>query len=188
MSLWLSEQERVQCDQWDTDRCLRQFRAALRDRSAVGAEQSMRAMDRLGCWHEALEQLISPTAIGDVAGESVLWFWISYGFHISDSLERGPILATVLKTLLPPYTGPRQIVYRGEAADRHLARAYGMSWTIDIKVARMFAERRDPRGIVLKLDASAEMIIAGPDDHSKHLQEDEYLVDPSTIRSVEEIW
>jgi hypothetical protein len=62
-----------------------------------------------------------------------------------------------------------------------------MSWTTKIEVARMFAERRDPPGVVLKLDALAEMIIAGPNDHSKYLGEDEYLLDPSAIRSAEEI-
>ncbi len=142
----------------------------------------MRAMDRLRCWREAFERLID--SISSVTGKSMLWFWTSYGPHISDSLKGDPILFEAMKKRLPPYAGTEHTLYRGEAWDRYERRVYGMSWTTDIEVARMFAERRDPAGVVLILVASAEMIIAGPTAHSKHLQEQEYLVDPSAIQSV----
>jgi len=111
-------------------------------------------MDRLHCWHEAFEQLISPAGAGDVAGESVRWFWTSYGFRISDAMKGDPILPTAMKTLLPPYAGSAHTLYRGEARDRHQSHVYGMSWTTNIEVARMMAQRQDPPGVVLKLDAS----------------------------------
>jgi hypothetical protein len=143
----------------------------------------MQALDRLGCWHEALEQLISGPSAREIPGAAVLWFWTADGFHISDSLMGDRILETVLKTLLPPYIGPGQTLYRGEAAERYRVGIYGMSWTSDPKVARMFAQLRDPPGgVVLKLDASPDMIICGPTAHSIELQEHEYLVDPRMIR------
>jgi hypothetical protein len=168
--------------QWDKDRCFQEFHGALHDQNSDAVEASMRAMDRLRCWREAFEHLIDSNS--SVTGESMLWFWTSYGPHVTDSLKGDPILFEVMKRRLPPYAGTGHTLYRGETWGRYERHVYGMSWTTDIEVARMFAERRDPPGVVLMLGASAEMIIAGPTAHSEHLQEQEHLVDPSTIQSV----
>jgi hypothetical protein len=153
----------------------------------------MQAMDRLDCWHEAFEQLISEPSAKDIPGEAVLRFWTADGFHISDSLKGNRILETVLRKRLPPYTGPDQTLYRGEAIERYRAGVYGMSWTTKLSVAQMFAHRRDrgaPGGVgrvVLKLNASPDMIFCGPTAHSIEMDEHEYLVDPGMIRQVEVI-
>lgn len=144
----------------------------------------MRSMDRLSCWHAAFEQLITdPTS--DVPGESVVWLWISYGFHVSASLQGDQIVTTVLKALLAPYSGAGLTLYRGEATDRYEKRIFGMSWTTNIKVARNFARSREPDGVVLKLEASPQMIISGPTAHSEYLGESEYIVDPDAIEAAE---
>ena len=122
-----------------------------------------------------------------VTGESVLWFWTTNGFHIADSLQEDLILAKVLKALLPPYTGAGLTLHRGEARDRYERRALGISWTTDIEVAQMFARRWEPRGALLKIEASPEMIICGPNEDSVRLREQEYLVDTALIRYVDEL-
>lgn len=169
--------------QWDTDRCLREFGTALRNQDSEAAMVCMRALDRLGCWHEAFKQLIA--GMTDVSGASLLWFWITHGLHISDSMQGDPILAEALKALLPPYAGHGHTLYRGEALDRYQRRNFGMSWTTEIDVARMFARRREPAGVVLKLEASPMMIFSGPSAHSEYLGESEYLLDPTAIAAVD---
>lgn len=141
----------------------------------------MRAMDRLQCWHEAFESLIAGPHAGEVSGESLLRFWTTYGPHIADSMQGDPLLLIAMKRLLPRYTGAGLVLYRGEDAERYRRRAFGMSWTPRIDTAQMFARRRDPAGVVLRLDASPAMILCGPTDHSRWLTEHEYLIDTSII-------
>jgi hypothetical protein len=169
---------------WSTNRCLQEFSRALRDRDSDAAVACMRALDRLDCWHAAFAQLITDPA-SVVPGESVVWLWISYGFHVSASLQGDRVLTAVLKALLPPYSGAGINLYRGEAADRYQKRILGMSWTTDIQVARNFARSREPAGIVLKLEASPKMGLSGPTAHSEYLGESEYLLDPSAIGAIE---
>lgn len=172
-------------ESWDRARCLDEFCAAIAAGNSQHTIACMRAMDRLGCWRAAFEQLISGPSAGQVSGERALNLWTEHGFHVADGLNGDPILATVLKSLLPPYTGPGLVLFRGEAVERYQRRAYGMSWTPDLRVAQMFAHRRDPRGVVLKLCASSEMIFCEPSAHSVYLQEYEYLIDPLLVADVE---
>lgn len=162
---------------WDVPACLTEFRGALLANDDSAAMACMRAMDRLGCWHEAFESLITGPHVGKISGESLLRFWTTYGFHIADSMQGDPLLIDAMKRLLPRYTGAGLVLYRGEDAERYRRRAFGMSWTTQIDTARMFARRRDPPGAVLRLDASAAIILCGPTDHSRYLDEHEYLID-----------
>jgi hypothetical protein len=173
---------------WTVEQCLIEFRAMLARRDSEAALLCMKSLDCLECWHEAFESLISGPHAGAVTGESVLWFWMMSGFHIADSLQEDLILVKVLKTLLPPYMGVGLTLYRGEARDRYERRALGMSWTPLIEVARMFAKRRDPRGALLKIEATLGMIICGPQEDSVTLREQEYLVDTALVRHVDEVW
>lgn len=168
-------------ERWDVATCLTEFRAALQANADEATMVCMRAMDRLGCWHEAFASLISGPHAGTVSGASLLHFWTTYGFHIADSMQRDPMLLSALKALLPKYSGPGVVLYRGEDAVRSRAGAIGMSWTTRIETAQMFAQRRDPPGVVLRLDASPEMIVCGPTDHSRWLGEHEYIIDTSKM-------
>ncbi|MGH9711858.1 MAG: hypothetical protein ACRD5M_00975 [Candidatus Acidiferrales bacterium] len=120
-------------------------------------------------------------------GADLLWLWISYGFHVARSLKGDLILVDVFKHLLPPYGGAALTLYRGELNSRHRDRTYGISWTPDLRVARMFADRRYPdegTGVVLKTDALPEMIVVSPGGHSSYLSEEEYIIDPRLIREI----
>lgn len=178
-------------EQWDKDQTVRELRYWLQCRNrtdSAGIEAIMRAMDRLGCWHKALEQLIIDS--DKSLGVPLLRFWRECGFHIGRSLKGNLILVDALKHLLPPYGGIGLTLYRGELDARHRQSVYGISWTSDFSVARTFARRFSPdegEGVVLKIDASPEMIVAASVEHPSHLREEDYIIDPRLIRSVSAI-
>lgn len=145
----------------------------------------MRELDRLNCWRDALAQLHSGPSPNEKIGADLRWFWITYGFHVAESLKGDLILIDLFKRHHPPYAGGAVALYRGELAERHHRHIYGFAWTPNRTVAQMFASRRQSLGegnsVVLQLIASPEMIVAVPTQHSSYLGEDEYLVDPRLI-------
>ena len=109
-------------------------------------------------------------------------------YSIGRGLREGlPHLVDAFRYLLPPYAGKGMTLYRGEVESRHLMGIYGIAWTPIFEKARQFADRRSPdegRGVVLKIEATPNMIVAAAQECSQHtltLGEDEYLVDPRLI-------
>lgn len=143
----------------------------------------MKALDRLRCWPEAFAAL--PKGPDNAIGDGALWLWLTYGFHVAESMLGAALVASTLKAHLPPYRGPAQTLFRGELETRHLAGTYGIAWTPHIDIARMFASRRltlaEGKGVVLRLQATTEMIVAAPTAHSEWLGEHEFVLDPSMI-------
>ena len=88
----------------------------------------MRALDRLDCWHAALEPFMTEPSPSEGLGADLSWFWITYGFHIARSLKGDLILVDVFKHLLPPYAGTGLTLYRGELNLRHQKRIYAVLW------------------------------------------------------------
>lgn len=136
---------------------------------------------------------MSVSAPHETLGSALLWFWISYGLHIAESLKGDLILVDVLKHLLPIYDGPSVTLYRGELFSRYEMGVYGMSWTTRTKVADTFAKRRsylgEGPGIVLKIEATPDVIVAcleqtSSGEHTKWIGEYEYILDPRLIRNV----
>ena len=178
---------RLDHEDWDKDRSIHEFRTFLECRDSHGIEAAMHALDRHDCWHEALGQFLGEPGLNKALGECLLWLWISYGFHVARSLKDDLILVDVLKHLLPPYGGTGLTLYRGELYSRHQERTYGISWTRDPQVAKMFADRRRPDeglGIIVTIDASPEMIVVSPNQRSLCLREVEYIVDWRLIQEV----
>jgi hypothetical protein len=172
---------------WDKDRCVHEFRGFLQRRDSHGLEGAMRALDRLDCWREALSQLMTDPSPNEALGRALLWFWISYGFHIASSLKGNLILVDAFKHLLPPYRGPLLKLFRGELHARYMKRIYGISWTPELSVARMFANRRrndEGFGVILEIEATPDMIAASPGEHTSWLGEEEYVIDPRLIQAV----
>ncbi len=98
------------------------------------------------------------------------------------------LLPEFSRRLLPPYTGPDLTLYRGEVEVRHEKGAYGISWTPHWSKASAFAHGRwmeeGLAGVVLKVEASANMIVVEANAHSEFalgLDEDEYILDPRLI-------
>lgn len=123
-------------------------------------------------------------------GEDLLAFWNEHGFRIARALHGDPILIDVLRRHLPLYPGPPRTLYRGELKERHQQGMYGIAWTSQLHAAEAFAVRRtrdEGLGVVLKIDATPRMIVAGPTEHSFYLEEGEYVVDTRLIREVKAI-
>jgi hypothetical protein len=180
--------EQFEEDCWDQERCAEEFHRHLRKKAAHGLEATMRAMDRLDCWLSCFDRLLNLSTPDAELGESLLRFWVTYGFHIEGSLKGNPIFVDALRRFVPPYLGPAVTLYRGELHSRHLVAVYGMAWTSNLNVAEMFARRRADLGacgVVLQIDARPEEIVCVRPAHSDHLGEDEYIVDPRLIHGVE---
>lgn len=173
---------------WDGGRCTEELPRFLRSKDGGGIEATMRAMDRLDCWRACLDHLIGlPTPDAEL-GEGLLWFWVTYGFHIASSLKSDTIFIDGVRRFVPPYEGTSTTLYRGELQSRHLLGVYGIAWTSKLKVAEMFAGRRDHLedfGVVLQIEAGPETIVYAGPAHSEYLQEDEYLVDSRLIHGVQ---
>jgi len=149
----------------------------------------MRAMDRLDCWHEAFAQLAVLDNREFKLGYALLSFWISYGFHIMCSLKGDEILPATFRQLLPAYSGPSMTLYRGELYSRYCDGSRGIAWTSKFEVARIFADRRasdEGVGVILRTEASPEMIIARVGGHLE-AEEEEYLVDYRMLHRIDEI-
>lgn len=175
---------------WSQEQTVRRFRRFLVSQDRDGLEAAIRALNRHDCWRAALDSFRQGPSPNRDIGDALLSFWFTYGLHsiplaLKESL---PYLVDAFRYLLPPYTGQGLTLYRGELEARHIINVHGIAWTPALDVAEMFAARRSPdegRGVVLRLDATPRMIVAAVRDHSQHtlhLGEDEYLVDPREIQ------
>ena len=184
--------ERTDASLWDRSHTVHVFREAVLGKSNIDFEPIIDALDRLDCWEEAVSRLTEGRRSPDLAaGRAVLSFWNTYGLHsIPNGLrEKLPCLVDALRFFLPRYEGPSMTLYRGELASRHSEGIIGISWTPILSTAQIFAHRRsgEGRGVVLKIEASPEMIVTALRHHSDWtltLEEDEYIVDPRLIGSV----
>jgi len=88
---------------------------------------------------------------------------------------------------MPPFDGLATVLFRGQSKSRYDEGVFGIAWTSDRAVAARFANLRGTKGIVLKIEATAESIVAGPTSQSFRPGEFEYLVDPRMIESVERV-
>jgi hypothetical protein len=174
---------------WNQEQTIRRFNMYLESEDTDGLESVLRALNRLDCWRMAVNQLMTGPSPNIMKGEALLSFWYTYGLH---SIGRGlkgdlPHLIDAFRYLLPPYTGGGLTLYRGEVESRHVEGVYGISWTPIYEKARQFAFMRSPDegvGVVLKIEAAPELIVAAVRDYSEHtlsLGEDEYFVDPRLI-------
>lgn len=145
------------------------------------------AAARLGCWRAAVAQFAEEQVSDPDVGANLLDFWSTYGLcsipsGLKDELA---VFVDALRRHLPPYSGPRLTLYRGELLERHARGIHGIAWTAKFEVAEMFAARRrldEGAGIVLQAHAPSSAIATGPTPHSVRLQEYEYIVDPRLIK------
>ena len=178
--------------QWTKNEALVRFKRYLFRQDANGLEAAMRALDRLNCWSDALRQL-RLNRPAEKHGQILVSFWIQHGLSsipmgLRDDL---PDLIDTMRRFLKPYQGPPVTLYRGELEARYTNGIFGIAWTTNLTTAEMFARRRVPLqegpGIVLKIEATADVIVADLKRHSAHatnIGEEEYLVDPRLIRNM----
>ena len=174
---------------WDQDQTNRRFCRYVLNEDSDGLKATVRAMDRLGCWHSAVDQLKSGSSPNVAKGRALLSFWNDYGLvSIPSGLKEDlPHLIDAFRYLLPPYAGRGLRLYRGELESRHATGVYGISWTPIFEKAKQLADRRrhiEGPGVVLGIQATPDLIVVAVRDHSEHtltLGEDEYTVDPRRL-------
>src|SRR5665213_4603327 len=147
---------------WSEDQAICAFHEFLRRKNGDGLPAAIRALDRHDCWRAAFRQFTACPGPDEVAGSGLLEFWITYGLQSIPLALKGDLILVIeaFKHLLPPYIGPSLTLYRGELQSRHRDGVYGLSWTPDIRVARMFSDRRrslgEGLGVVVRMEAVPE--------------------------------
>jgi hypothetical protein len=71
------------------------------------------------------------------------------------------------------------MLYRGQLEARHLEGTYGIAWTTDLVYAGIFARNREYEnvegpGVVLRIEASAHMIVVDWPTYSRFLKKAEH--------------
>lgn len=135
-------------------------------------------------WSELIRTINNPEPASNAMKESFHSKWIESGAFIREKINNDLILTELLTLLLPPYNGNNLVLYRGENKARFDEGRVGFCWTQDISIAEMFGSGlnafRSP-GLLLKAEAPACSILAGPNDHSRYLGENEFTVNPSLL-------
>ncbi|MHC7564146.1 hypothetical protein ACYAYU_23360 [Klebsiella pneumoniae] len=113
--------------------------------------------------------------------------WVESGGFIREKINNDSILLKLLTLLLPKYDGDSLVLYRGENKDRFDKGLIGFCWTTDISVAEKFGSGlnayKSP-GLLLRAEAPACSILAGPNANSRYLVENEFTVNPSRLSSI----
>lgn len=113
--------------------------------------------------------------------------WVESGAFIREKINNDSILLKLLMLLLPSYHGDSLVLYRGENKARFDKGCIGFCWTTDRSVAEMFGSGLNAyksSGLLLRADAPACSILAGPNAHSRYLGENEFTVNPLLLSSI----
>ena len=113
--------------------------------------------------------------------------WHVCHHFLRELVEDDDLLIGMLRVWLPRYQGPGLVLYRGENIDRFELGQVGSAWTDNQETAEMFASGLNFIGkgsLILRADAPASAIIAGPSEHSIYLGESEFTVDPRALRDI----
>jgi hypothetical protein len=107
--------------------------------------------------------------------------------HIRDQFCNDRSLVNMFRIIFPVYDGPKRLLYRGENLDRFECGKIGLCWTERKETAEMFGSGLnaiESGGVLLQCEVQPSAILMAPNGHSKHLQEDEYTVDPSALTGI----
>lgn len=139
-------------------------------------------------WISVFERIDTIDQLPEFDRDAVHTVWITNGGHLRRKIQDDRLILRVLRKLLPTYNGEGIWVYRGECLFLYEQGKLGFCWTPKLEVATMFAKglnALESGGVLIKAFAPLSAIIAGPNAHSRYLQEDEYTCDPTSLQSVE---
>lgn len=167
------------------------FIQAVRTGNTELCWQSIEAMDKYAPWRwpAVMRAVTKSPCAPDEFREWFLAQWVGNGDHIRQEVGNDLVLADGLRAMLPRYTGPSVMLYRGEGAQNRRRRAYGLSWSVAAEAARAFASSGMYRtsvggSVLLETLAPAVAIICAPAALDNRYGEDEYLVDRRRLRTV----
>lgn len=149
-------------------------------------------MIRLDCLGDALKKCLKGQRPNRKKLETLLYLWNNRGlWSVPRALKEDLCLFTdAIRYFAPPYIGDLLTLYRGQSLTRHENGVYGIAWTSRYDMAENFSRLRDTPGIVVKVDASHDMIVAHVPDYISTRKtapvnlleyEDEYLLDPRKL-------
>jgi hypothetical protein len=173
----------------DTDAsAITQFLTALAQQDREAFRTALRSLDHTQSWKKAFEAAAALRSPTESLRDFFHGVWTESGRQFREAIGDDPTLVSALRRLLPSYAGPDMLLYRGETADDAAQERFGFSWTSRRTVAEMFARGLkgvpgSGGGVLLEALVSAKSILAAPSDHSRYLEEDEYVVDPEKISS-----
>jgi len=115
-------------------------------------------------------------------------FWTVSGHNIREQIGNDCDLTKILWLLMPKYQGNCKLLYRGENIDRWKEAQIGYCWTENQGIAEMFGRGKNAvrkGGVLLRANCPANAIISGAGSHSNYLGEQEFIVDPKKIPSID---
>jgi hypothetical protein len=162
-----------------------------------------------GAWHLFFHR-ISKGAVAEISPQIKKTFqhvWLETK-NMALTVGTHRLLRRALRRLLPPYSGPAVLLYRGATVEE---RGRGLSWTADIEVARLFFRKEllmlpggptpailktlaPPEAIICKIEypppfteeERAEMLNETPGCHFVEFHdEQEYIVDSERLTGIE---
>ena len=178
--------------EWDRDESVRKFLWYLSRGDDEGLEASTEALIRLDRLGDALKNCLKGLTPNLRKLKTLLYLWNNRGlWTLPKALKEDLCLFTdVIRYFAPPYSGDGLTLYRGQSLTRHENSIYGIAWTSRYEIAERFSRFRDTPGVVVKVDASQDMILVHlPDyistrktDSTNELEyEAEYLLDPRRL-------
>jgi hypothetical protein len=169
----------------------------MRKLSVIEAAQAddftgfVRALFRLRHNPDAIERAFRELATVTVTSGfqvAAVWLHAKYGKKMREWANDDANLAAAYRKLLPPYTGPALRLYRGDSADNHSTREYGLAWTSNQIIAELFASggwRALGESVLVESVVPPEAIICDIGQHGfSHHLENEYLVDRRLLGAV----
>jgi hypothetical protein len=138
-------------------------------------------------WKSCALALLAVPRTHPAISEQFGTYWIEGGHRIREQLADDRLLVRLLRHVLFPYEGSSVILFRGENQERWRAGQIGLAWSADINVARMFGRGLNSvssGGVLLQGFFEPEAIISGPNEHSRHLGEGQYTVDPTHAENI----
>jgi hypothetical protein len=140
-------------------------------------------------WRLAMKQIARLPQVTPSVQFAFRRIWIEHK-GLSERVGDHRVLAAASRVALPPsdYSGPPLLLYRGASAEERRRRLYGFSWTVDLTVAREFAERWATvrESVILQTLAPPEAImwIRKPGDYEvRRLTPDGWIWEPAFVES-----
>jgi hypothetical protein len=124
-------------------RTARAFAAAVHSGDAAAVAAAFDALEEShssGHWRMAMRAVAKAPCPSRVLRRRLLDLYVAWGDGFRDSVNNDLLLCDALRMMLPPYTGPARVLYRGESMWNRRRRTYSLSWSQNIDVAREFAQ------------------------------------------------
>jgi hypothetical protein len=198
---FMKKEERImpKIKKWNKETAIQRFIDSFCKDDTKTMYEAMKRLARMGHLEETLTKChdIKNSPMDTQRLQTLLYFWNTYGYYfINVALTNNLFMfSDLLKKFAPPYMGEDITLYRGEISVLHKRNQYGIAWTSKLKVAEDFSRirtlnRRDVVGVVIKLTATPDIIVAHLPSHITTRRsecEDEYIIDVKNIADKVEV-